>query len=94
MRQECIRAVSQAIGRSISQQEAQQIEQRIREAMRQVARQDVPAWQAMSRDDRLTAAAQQAGQQLLHEAGKKKQRIALTVLAHDRLMTQYADLSA
>jgi hypothetical protein len=94
MRQECILAVGKAIGRSISQQEAQQIEQRIREAMKQIARQDVPAWQAMSRDDRLNAAAQLAGQQLLAEAGKKKQRIALTILAHDRLMNEYTSLGA
>mgnify|MGYP001360623140 CR=1 FL=1 len=82
MRQECIRAVGQVSGRTISQQEAQQIEQWLREAMKQVARQDVTAWQAMNRNDRLNAAAQVAGQQILNAASRKKPRVVLTRPVH------------
>lgn len=94
MRQECILAVAQAIGRSITQKEAQDIEQRITQAMRDVARKDPASWQSMSRDDRLNAAAQLAGQQLIGEAAKAKQRVALTILAHDRVMNRYSTLVA
>lgn len=92
MRDDCILAVAQAIGRSITQAEAKKIEQRITDSMRQVARQDTSAWQAMSRDDRLSAAADLAGQQILAEAAKKRQRVALTIVAHDRVMNRYGAL--
>ena len=94
MRAECISAVAQAIGRSITQAEARQIEQRVTDAMRRVARQDTAAWQAMSRDDRLAAAVQLAGEDLIHAANKQKQRVALTILAHDRLTNRYQTLQA
>ena len=92
MRQECIQAVAKAIGRTITQQEAQDIERRITEAMKQIARRDPAAWQAMSRQDRLDAAGQYAGQELLSAASKQQQRVALTILAHDRLMNRYGTL--
>lgn len=94
MRAECISAVAKAIGRSITQAEARQIDQRVVDAMRRVARQDTAAWQAMSRDDRLAAAAQLAGEDLIHAANKQKQRVALTILAHDRLTNRYQTLQA
>lgn len=94
MRQECILAVAQAIGRSITQQEAKDIEARITDAMRRVARDDPSAWQAMSRDERLNAAAELAGKDLIGEAAKAKQRVALTILAHDRMMNRYSTLVA
>ncbi len=92
MREECKLAVAQAIGRSINLTEAKAIEQRVTDAMKQVARKDPAAWQAMSQADRLNAAAELAGQQIVAEAGKSKQRIALTILAHDRLMNEYTGL--
>ncbi|MHB0973137.1 MAG: hypothetical protein ACYC0P_02700 [Thiobacillus sp.] len=94
MRSECIQAVAQAIGRSVTQQEAQNIEGRIVDSMKQLARKDPAAWQQMSREARLNAAADEAGKALLHEAGKAKQRTALTILAHDRVMNRYSALVA
>lgn len=94
MREECIQAVAQAIGRSITQKEARNIEQRIKEAKNQVALKDPVAWQAMTQDARLNAAAQLAAQQLLADAAKAKARVALTILAHDRVMNQYSTLVA
>lgn len=92
MRPECIEAVGQAIGRGITQREAEDIEARIIASMRQIARQDPPAWRAMSQEERLQAAARVAGDELIAEAGKRKQRIALTILAHDRAMNRYTSL--
>lgn len=94
MRSECIQAVAQAIGRSVTQQEAQNIEARITGSMKQLARKDPAAWQQMSREARLNAAADDAGKALQHEAGKAKQRVALTILAHDRVMNRYSALMA
>ena len=94
MRSECIQAVAQAIGRSITQQEAQAIEAKITDSMKQLARKDPSAWQQLSRDERLRAAAAEAGQTMLADAAKKKQRVALTILAHDRVMNRYSSLLA
>ncbi len=94
MRSECIQAVAQAIGRSITQQEAQDIEAKIIDSMKQLARKDPSAWQQLSRDERLRAAAAEAGQTMLADAAKKKQRVALTILAHDRVMNRYSALLA
>lgn len=94
MRDECIEAVAQAIGRSITQREAQDIEGRILGSMRQIARKDPTTWRAMTREQRLRMAAQDAGQALQSEASKAKQRVALTILAHDRVMNRYGALVA
>lgn len=94
MRSECIQAVAQAIGRSITQQEAQAIEAKIIDSMKQLARKDPSTWQQLSRDERLRAAAAEAGQTMLADAAKKKQRVALTILAHDRVMNRYSALLA
>lgn len=94
MRSECIQAVAQAIGRSITQQEAQAIEAKIIDSMKQLARKDPSAWQQLSRDERFRAAAAEAGQTMLADAAKKKQRVALTILAHDRVMNRYSALLA
>ena len=92
MRNECIQAVAQAIGRSITQAEAQGIEARILDQMKQLARKDPAAWQQMSREARLRAAAAEAGKSTLATASKQKQRVALTIIAHDRVMNRYAAL--
>lgn len=94
MRAECIQAIAQAMGRSITQKEAEKIEQRISDAMRRSARQDPEGWRSMSREERLNAGAELAAADLLGEAAKAKQRVALTVLAHDRLMNRYSTLVA
>lgn len=93
MKQQCIQAVQQAIGRALSQTEIKDIEGRIRRNMRQLAQSD-PAWQAKTAADRLTEAANAAARELKADAAKKKQRVALTILAHDRvqnIMTQFPD---
>lgn len=84
MRPECAQAVAQAIGRSLTQQELQGIEDRLRRSMRQLARTDT-AWQSKTTTERMTAAAQKAAEELVAEQALKKRRVALTVLAHDRV---------
>lgn len=94
MRSECIEAVSQALGRTITQREAQDIEARILSNMREIARKDPATWRGLSQAQRLDEAAKQAGQELIHEAAKAKQRVALTILAHDKVMNRYQSLMA
>lgn len=94
MRSECIQAVAQAIGRSITQKEAEDIERRILDSMKQLAQADPQGWRAHNQDERLTLGAAEAGKQLLAEAAKKKQRIALTIIAHDKVMNRYSSLLA
>lgn len=94
MRQECIQAVAKAIGRSITAQEAQDIEARITQQMKQLARQDPDNWRQLGRSERLLLAAESAGQSLLADAAKRRQRVALTILAHDRVMNRYQSLLA
>lgn len=89
MRAQCITAVTQAIGRSLNQAEIAGIEARMRGAMKQAARTNIPAWQAKSMPQRLAEAAQIAAQDLAAEAAKKKARVALTIMAHDRIENAY-----
>lgn len=84
MRPECIQAVTLAIGRTLTQPEVKGIEDRIRRNMRQLAQND-PAWQSKSAADRLTEAAQKSARDLVGEAQLKKRRVALTIMAHDRI---------
>jgi len=94
MRSECIEAVGKALGRSITQDEAQGIEDRLRENMRELARKDPAAWRTLSTADRLMQGAEAASKQLLAEASKKKQRVALQIMAHDRVTGRYEALTA
>lgn len=84
MRPECIKAVTQAIGRPLNQQEIQGIENRVRRNMKQLAQTDA-AWQSKSAADRLNEAAAKSAKDLVAEADLKKKRVALTILAHDRI---------
>lgn len=84
MRPECIQAVTQAIGRTLNQQEIQGIENRVRRNMKQLAQTD-PTWQSKSAADRLNEAATKSAKDLVGEADLKKKRVALTILAHDRI---------
>ncbi len=84
MRPECIQAVTQAIGRSLNQQEIQGIENRVRRNMKQLAQTD-NTWQSKSAADRLNEAAAKSAKDLVAEADLKKKRVALTILAHDRI---------
>lgn len=85
MRAQCVQAVEQAIGRAITVGEARGIEQRVRESMLTVAREDPARWQTLSTQQRLAEGAQRAADELVAEAQKKKQRLALTIVAHDRV---------
>lgn len=94
MNKECITAVQAAIGRSLTQPEIKDIEARIARNMRQGAQANPAAWQSLTAADRLTRSAQNAARELQAEAAKSKQRVALTILAHERvsnLMKQYPD---
>lgn len=84
MRPECIQAVTQAIGRPLNQQEIQGIENRVRRNMKQLAQTD-PTWQSKTAADRLNEAATKSAKDLVDEANLKKKRVALTILAHDRI---------
>lgn len=92
MKNECMDAVAQAIGRSITQKEAQDIEGRIVNAMKERARRDPTAWRQTDESGRLHAAAADAAQGLVHEAAKAKQRVALTIIAHDKVMNRYQSM--
>ncbi|KAF1003826.1 MAG: hypothetical protein GAK36_00187 [Pseudomonas sp.] len=85
MKQQCVQAVQQAIGRALNQPEIKDIEGRIARNQRQLAQADPAAWQAKSSSDRLIEAAKNAAKELQAEAAKKKQRLGLTILAHDRV---------
>lgn len=84
MRPECIKAVTQAIGRALTQPEIQGIEDRLRRNMRQLAQTD-PAWQSKTTADRFSEGAARAAQELVSEQQLKRRRVALTILAHDRI---------
>lgn len=85
MRPECILAVAKAIGRELTKPEADGIEQRITRNMRAQAKADPQAFLGMSEAERLRTAAQTAAQELIGEAQLKQQRVALTMIAHDRI---------
>lgn len=84
MRPECIKAVTQAIGRPLNQQEIQGIENRVRRNMKQLAQTDT-TWQSKTAAERLNEAAAKSAKDLVAEADLKKKRVALTILAHDRI---------
>lgn len=90
MRTECIEAVGLAIGRSLNAAEAKGIEDRLARHMRQNAAKDPTAALGMTPEQRLGEAAKAAAEELVAEAAKKKQRVALTILAHDRVQRHLA----
>jgi hypothetical protein len=92
MKAECIQAVAQALGRTVTQAEAKDIEDRILRAMRERARKDPAAWRGLDEAGRLRAGAEEAAKGLLAEASKAKQRVALTIIAHDKVMNRYQSL--
>ncbi|ECW1215156.1 hypothetical protein F3S23_14685 [Salmonella enterica] len=84
MRQECINQVKQAAGRELTQAEIKGIEDRISAAHKRLA-QNNPNWLAKTREERFTAAAKVAAEQLEHEAQLKKFRVAKTILARKQV---------
>ncbi len=87
MRDKCIDAVVRAAGRALTQQELTDIENRIVRNQRALAVRDRQAYLAMSPNERIIEAGKLAAQEFAEEAAKKKQRIALTIQAHDRVET-------
>jgi hypothetical protein len=85
MRAECIDAVAQAFGRSVTQVEARDIENRIRLSHRRLAAVDPEGWQVLGAQERLQRAGEDAAQALLHAAAKARHRVAMAILAHDRI---------
>ncbi|MCS4235038.1 hypothetical protein [Stenotrophomonas sp. BIGb0135] len=95
MRPECITAVTKAIGRALNAAEIKGIEDRISRHMRQNAIKDPNGALSMSPEQRLNEAATSAAKELVYEAQKKKQRVAQTILAHDRIqrhLEQFPDM--
>lgn len=85
MRQECIKAVTQAVGRTLNADEIKGIESRLVRNMRKLAAEDRQKFAALSQPERLAAAAEAAAAELIEEAAKQRQRVALTIAAHDRV---------
>lgn len=94
MRSECIDAVAQAIGRSLKADEVRGIEDRIARHLRQGQQADPDGWVGKSDAERLHEAAKNAADELLFEVGKKRQRTALTIIAHDRIQKHLDDMAA
>jgi len=90
MRAECVQAVGRAFGRTPTAVETRDIENRIRLTMRRLAAADPQGWQQMPRDEQLQRAGEEAAKQLAHEAALRRHRVAMGILAHDR-MRNYID---
>jgi hypothetical protein len=89
-----MKAVAEAIGRPLNQAEVKNIEGRVRSALQDLAREDRARFLSLSADARLIEAGQRAAADLVHEAEKKKVRTALTIKAHDRILTYLNDATA
>lgn len=93
MRVECMEAVAKAIGRNLNAAEARGIEERIARHLRQTKQTDPAGWIAKTEADRLREAADAAAKELVAEAAKKRERVALTILAHDRIQAHLNDMA-
>lgn len=87
MRSECIDAVIKAAGRALTANELKDIEDRVARNQRQLAAQDRQAYLAMTPDMRLRAAAKMSADEFVADAVKKRERVMLTIQAHDRINT-------
>lgn len=94
MKDKCIKAVIEAAGRTLHAAEIQGIVDRITEAKQQLARKDRNAYLAMPEDMRLQEAAKIASEQLVYEAQKERQRIALKIIKHDAIENYITQQSA
>src|SRR5260221_8620710 len=94
MKTDCIKAVQEAIGRSLTQAEAQGIEGRVKKALADLAREDRERFLGLSTDARLIEAGARAADELVHEAQVKKVRTALTIKAHDRILSYINEAGA
>lgn len=90
MRADCIQAVGRALGRTPNQGETRDIENRIRLSRRKLAEADPQRWQTLPADEQIRLAGEDAAADLLHEAALKRHRVAMGILAHDK-MRNYID---
>jgi len=87
MRPECIKAVSQALGRQITKAESDNIELKILEAQTQLWKKDRAGMIGLTKAQQFGRAAEEAAKYIKAEAALKKQRVALTLIAHDKVRT-------
>jgi hypothetical protein len=85
VREECLGEVSSALGRQLMASQGESIEKRVRNQMKVLARADPEAWRAKTYTDRLHEAAAAAAKEMKAEYALKRQRIELTIAAHDRI---------
>lgn len=81
----CVSAMTRALGRQPTAAELKNIEERIRRNLRTLARQHPQQMGQMTTRQRLDAAAHQAARDLVIEAAKEKQRVALAIIARQRV---------
>lgn len=82
MKAACIQAVTAAAGRALTKTEIDGIESMIRGELRKMAAMDRTAFAAMSPEARLAEAGNRAGQRLVHEAAKNRQRVIRRINTH------------
>src|ERR1700690_180764 len=85
MREACVAAVEKAIGRDLLPGEARGIEDRVNKWHRLLARRNDAEWSALSKSQRLTAAAKAAAGELIGDIVKQRQRVQLATVAWDRM---------
>lgn len=84
MKPECRQAVADAAGRTFSDAEYRDMESRISRHLQQNARNRKPGDPILSPQERLVEAARTASEEFLAEAVKKRQRVALQIIATTR----------
>lgn len=85
MRQRCIETLEKSAGRPITIAERRNIEKRIIDAKQELIRKDQNAYLGMTEAQQLQEAGKIAADQLKFEADKRKQHVASTIMAHDRI---------
>ena len=93
MKQKCIQAVEAAIGRPLRAGEADKIVADIIAAKKTLAAQDRQAWHGLTDNEKLLAAAKHFAESKRAEFAKKKQRLALEILAQRRLNEDLAAMN-
>ena len=91
---QCYQAViNAATGRNLTKAEVQEIFNNILRNQEKLARQD-PDWKSYSAEEKLRKAAEYGVNDVIRQKELKRRRIALTVLARDRIDNQISDMMA
>jgi hypothetical protein len=85
LKTECVAAVAQVLGRPVSDEESRAIVRGIREGMVSAARQDPTGFRKLPLRARFHKGAEIAAKRWTREAEKQKQRLQLSLEAHDRI---------